>query len=77
MNGDRSAEVVIHPLLRPQWPFVLLAMTALVFAATPLMYAQSANPLEGDARVSWVMRWEGGLCVRMAYECCAVQMCSR
>lgn len=50
MNRDRSAEVVIQHLLRPQWPFVLLAMTALVFAATPLMYAQSANPLEGDAR---------------------------
>ncbi len=50
MNRDRSSEVLIRHLLRPQWPFVLLAMTALVFAATPLMYAQSANPLEGDAR---------------------------
>ncbi|MEE3087846.1 MAG: c-type cytochrome, partial [Pseudomonadota bacterium] len=50
MNRDRSSEVLIRRLLRPQWPFVLLAMTALVFAATPLMNAQSANPLEGDAR---------------------------
>ena len=52
MNRDRSSEVLIRCLLRPQWPFVLLAMTALVFAATPLMNAQSANPLEGDARAA-------------------------
>ena len=50
MNRDRSSKVLIRHLLRPQWPFVLLAMTALVFAATPLIHAQSANPLEGDAR---------------------------
>ena len=50
MNRDRSSEVLIRHLLRPQWPFVLLAMTALLFAATPVLYAQGVNPLEGDAR---------------------------
>ena len=39
--------------------------------------AMVSKVVEGDALVSWVMRWEGGLCVRMSYECCAVQMCSR
>ena len=50
MNRDRSLEVPIRHLLRPQWSFVLLAMATVLFAATPLLYAQSVNPLEGDAR---------------------------
>ena len=50
MNRVRSSEVLIRHLLRPQWSFVLPAMATLVFAATPLLYAQSVNPLEGDAR---------------------------
>lgn len=50
MNRDRSLEVPIRHLLRPQWSFVSLAMATVLFAATPLLYAQSVNPLEGDAR---------------------------
>ena len=50
MNRDRSLEVPIRHLLCPQWSFVLLAMATVLFAATPLLYAQSVNPLEGDAR---------------------------
>lgn len=50
MNRDRSLEVPIRHLLRPHWSFVSLAMATVLFAATPLLYAQSVNPLEGDAR---------------------------
>ena len=50
MNRDRSSKTLILNLLRMQRYCALLALAALVFAATPLMYAQSANPLEGDVR---------------------------
>ena len=50
MNRDRSSETLILNLLRMQRYCALLALAALVFAATPLLYAQSANPLEGDVR---------------------------
>ena len=50
MNRDRSSETLILNLLRMQRYCALLALAALVFAATPLMYAQSVNPLEGDVR---------------------------
>ena len=50
INRDRSPETLILNLLRMQRHCALLALAVLVFAATPLMYAQSVNPLEGDVR---------------------------
>ena len=50
MNRDRPLELLTRHLLRSQWSFMLLVMATLVFAAMPFLYAQSVNPLEGDAR---------------------------